>query len=163
MATMKQTVDSLTAFSAASNLNSLANNTAKPLGEVDNSTNDYPSAKLHLILNLAVSGQVMGGAVEIYLISKIEDNSLNSDWSDQINADDTNDVSGNIYNAQLIHTLRADEVMDAVDITWNCNDLSALVGSDLPPYWTLVIFNKTGAAFVSSGHTAQYAHVSYAT
>jgi hypothetical protein len=160
---MKQTVDALAAFGSASNLNSLANDNAKPLGEVDNSTNDYPSAKIHLILNLATTGMVVGGAVEIYFISKIEDNSVNADWSDGINPDDTNDVSNTIYNAQLIKTLRADDVMDSVDITWNCNDLSTLIGSDLPPYWTLVVFNKSGAAFVSSGHTAQYAHVSYQT
>jgi len=162
MATMKQTVGSLTAFGSASNLNSLANNAAKPLGEVDNATNDYPNAKLHFIINLAVSGLIMGGSIEIYFLSCIEDEDTNASWSEGINPDDTSDVASSIYNLDPIVTLRADNTMNSVDITWNCNDLAALVG-DLPPYWTLVVWNKSGAALVSSGHTAEYAPVSYST
>jgi len=162
MATMKQSVGALTAFSSASNLNSLANNAAKPLGQVDNSSNDYPNAKLHFVFNLAVASLVMGGSIEIYFLSCIETPGTNENWSEGINPADTNDVSEDIYNLKPIATLRADDVMNSVDITWNCNDLAALVG-DLPPYWTLVVWNKSGQALISSGHTAEYALVSYQT
>ena len=170
MATMKQTVGALTAFSAASNLNSLANGAAKPLGEVDNSSNDYPTAKIWMVLNLSTSTLQVGGAVEIYFMAKIEDRSGdNLDWDDEINADDTNDVSGSMFNLRLIKTFRADDVMASEDIVWNCNDLSALkdqdgnIVGDLPPYWTLVVYNKSGQAFASAGHQAQYVNVTYQT
>ena len=52
MATMKQSVSAVTAFGSASNLDSLANATAEPLGEVNNSSNDYQNKLTNLIYKI---------------------------------------------------------------------------------------------------------------
>jgi hypothetical protein len=170
MATMKQSVGSLTNFGSVTNLNSLANNAAKPLGEVDNSTNDYPNAKLFFVFNLATSNLQMGGTIEIYFMGKIEERAGdNLDWDDEINANDTNDISTDIFNLRRIKTLNANNDMNSEDIVWNCNDLSAMhdqdgnMIGDLPPYWSLVVWNKSGQALAASGNIGQYINVTYTT
>ena len=169
MATMKQSVGAVTAFSLDSNLDSLADATAEPLGEVDNSSNDYPGAKVHLIINLASSGLDELGTVEVYLLSCLGTSGTAANWTDGIDGDATADQASNVKNSRLIKVFVADVSMQGVDINWVCNDLcllldqdGAMVG-DLPPHWALLIFNKSGAALSASGHTANYQTVSYET
>lgn len=169
MATMIPTVDSETAFGSASNLNSLPDGEAKPLGEVNNSTNYRPSAKIHLIINLPTSGLSDFGIVEIYLLSCLGTAGTATNWSDGIDGDASSDQSSSVNTARLIKQFKADPSMHAKDINWVCNDISLLTDQDnvmvgdLPPHWSLLVFNKSGAAFQATGHTATHRMVTYGT
>jgi hypothetical protein len=163
MATLKQLIGTLTAFALDENIESLATNTAEPLGVVDNSSNDYPTAQLKFIFNLAVTGNTPGGVIELYLITCLATSGTAANWDDQIDPTSASDISSSVKNARLLKVLKADNTMDATDITWNCNDLASLIGGDLPPYWSIVVYNKSGATLAATGHTASYSLVSYQT
>lgn len=152
---MKQHLGTAANFSKTSYLNSLANNSAVPLGTVDMSTNDYPSAKLRLTINLSTA-TVSGGVVELYFLASLD----STNWTDGINPSSSANQFSNIIHAEKVKIFDASENMQDKNINWVCNDLQRLVG-DLPPYWTLVINNMSGSTFEASGHTAQYATLSY--
>jgi len=153
MATVSQKVGTLTGFTASTNLNSLADGQAKPLGTVDNTSLRYPNA--YVSLNFAAtSGLAYDGAIEIYFLSCID--TANNKWSDNINPDTTSNVVASLANAKLISpALRADNSLSGKDVVWVCNDLAKEVG-DLPEKWTLVIVNRTGQAFKATGKRAVY-------
>lgn len=161
MTVMKQQVDSITGFSKSTFLNSLAAGSARPLGLVDMSANDYPNAKIHLSVNVSTA-MVVAGAIEVFFISSLN----NTIWTDQINPSSSASASTKLNTAQLITTIKADQSKNIASkvaahrLNWVCNDFARLVG-DLPPYWTLVVKNLSGSALAASGTTAAYQKVSY--
>jgi hypothetical protein len=152
---MKQHLSSAIAFSETTHLQALAANNAVPLGVVDMSTNDYPSAKVRLTINLSTA-TVDGGTVDLYFLASLD----NSNWTDGLNPATSASQSSEIVNAERIKEFRADVEMQTKTINWVCNDLQHIVG-DLPPYWTLLIHNLSGSTFEGSGHTAEYMTMSY--
>jgi hypothetical protein len=147
----------LRGFSASTNLNSLANNQAKPLGIVDNTGVKYPNAYVYLSFN-ATQTLEYDGTIELYFVGCID--TSNDKWADNINPSTTSNVSASIINTKMITPLVADEGQSNEAIVWVCNDLAKEVG-DLPPKWTLVVYNKSGQALKASGHRAVYQLTSY--
>jgi hypothetical protein len=167
MATMTHTVGSVTAFSLDSNIDSLADGTAKPLGTVDNSSLEYSTARLVMVFNLETTEANLDvdGVIELYFVASLED----TYWSDGIDPDSTSDQMGNIKNARLIQAFRADKSMAGLDVTWVCSDLSLMVDKEgnkvgeMPPYWSLIVANRSGSAIQASGNIASYQMVTYGT
>jgi hypothetical protein len=164
---MIHTVGSITAFSLASNMDSLADGAAKPLGAMDNSSSEYSTARLELVINLETTEANLDvdGVIELYYICSLD----NTTWTDGISPSSTSDQAGNIKHARLIQAFKADKSMAGLDITWVCPDLSLLgdkrgdkIG-ELPPYWSLIVFNRSGSAIQASGNTARYQLVTYGT
>jgi len=139
-----------TAFGSASNLNSLANNAAKPLGAIDNSINKKPYAWVELTVTLGSSGISSTGTIEWYLIQALV-NSAATDWQDGIDPASTSDVASSIKNARRVRTSTANANSQVV------RERFQLPVADPGKYWTIVALNKTGAAFASSGNGAYYA------
>ncbi len=147
----------LTGFAASDNLQSLANNQAKPLGVVDNTGAKYPNAYVYLSFNASQSLEP-GGTIDLYFLGCVD--TANDKWSDNINPSTTSNVSASILNTKTIIPLVADDSISDEAIVWVCNDLAKEVG-DLPPKWTIVVYNKSGQPLRPSGHRAVYQLTSY--
>jgi hypothetical protein len=138
-----------TDFTLASNIASLANNAAKPLGKVNNTTLDAHEINLELEITLASAGVSTTGFVEVWLIESQADGGT-SDYTDGINPDGTADIASSLKNARCVLTLIANASGTVVRYK------SRLPVGQLAPYFTLVIVNKSGAAMAASGHVAKY-------
>ena len=158
MATLTQLVSALSTFPNSTNLISLSDNKAVPLGTIDNSANDYPNAKLYFNLKMGSSCRA-GGTVDLYLMSCIEGSGNSSNWTDGISPTASPSVTTGINNMPLIHSLKADKKWSTGRIVWVCNDLASKVGK-LPPYWTICIHNNSGST-LGTGHVTKYSLVSY--
>ena len=156
MTIMRQYVGTVTSFSASTRLNSLANGAARCLGQIDNSTGYYPNAKVQFTINLSTANSA-GGQVEIYFVGSL----TGTTYTDNITVGATSNQASKLKLAPRIAALKADADMNSVDINWVSKDLRSLVGSDLPPYWSVVVKNVSGSAFAASGHAAKYALMSY--
>ncbi len=155
MAIMKQHIGGVTAFPQSSFLNGTTDVTARSLGVVDMSTNDYPNAKVRLTVNLSTA-TAPGGLVELYFLGSID----NTNWTDGITPSSSANHIDSLNTAEKIMTFNTDQSTASQDVNWICNDMQRLVG-DLPPYWSLVVKNVSGSTFEAAGHTAQYYTVSY--
>lgn len=142
-----------TAFTVT-NINSLANNAAKPIGVVDNSTTKALDYRVYLEVSLNTTGVSATGSLEIYLIESSE--STTADFSDGIDPAGTADVSASIKNAPLLAILNANAnsqiVRAIIDIG---TDLRGLV-RNCPKFWSVVVLNKSGAAILATGNEASY-------
>jgi hypothetical protein len=129
------------------------------------SANDYPNAKIHLKLEIKSTAVNPQGVINLYFISAIETPTSTKSWSDGIDPASTADLAGTLYNVRPLKTLNAGSTNKSV-IYWNCNDLSRVrdVGGDqvgdLPPYWSLLVENHSGAVFGAT-QVAQFSKVSY--
>jgi hypothetical protein len=160
MATQNIAYGTETAFATASNLNSLGSAAAKPLGVVDNSSTKAVDYKVYLEITLNSSGVSSTGLIEVYLIEGTEA-STGSDFTDGIDPAGTSDIASSIKNAKLLAVLNANAnsqvVRTVVDIL---GDLFGVM-RDCPKYFTIVVYNKSGAALPSSTHEATYTAITY--
>lgn len=155
MATETINYGSRAAFSVVSNLTSLANAAAKPLGAIDNSSNKAIGFKVDLTVTLAGSSVSATGVIRVYLIES-EDGGTNYD--DGINPSTTSDIASSIKNALLIGTLTANANSQVVRATLDVPVFPRLFA---PKHWTLVVLNESGTALHSSGHDAQVTPIKY--
>lgn len=138
-----------TQFGSYTNLNSLANGAAKPLGVVDNSTAKKPYARLEITVTLASSSVSSTGYIDWYLI-RARQNTGASDWTDGISPTTTSDIASSLKNARIIRRSSANANNQVVKEVFH---LPVLYPGE---YWTIVPLNGTGAAFASSGNDARY-------
>ncbi len=135
------------------NLNSLANNAAKPLGVVNFETNNAHDASLKLKVQLAATGIDANGTLELYFIGSAD----GIDWTDGIDPVSVTDVSGSIVNADRLDVLDANVdnllVIDVVDIF-------SAVGNSFQQ-GCVIVWNKSGAASQATGNDADYQTVNY--
>jgi hypothetical protein len=143
------------AFSVASNLNSLANAAAKPLGEVNNNTTPRNNYLLNLDITLNAAGVAATGSVELWYI---ESDTTGTDYSDGIAPGTTSDVAASLKNARLIAVLTANA--NAQVVRWRASLWDRGV-FEIGPFWALVVVNKSGAAIAASGNAATYQAVDY--
>jgi hypothetical protein len=141
-----------TSFASSSNLNSLANGAAKPLGALDNTTTKADRYLLQIAVVLASASVSATGTIEWWLI-QAPVNSGPTDWTDGIDPGSASDIASSLRNAILIRVSTA-----------NANNLTVRERFQLPvstphPFFAIVAVNKTGAAFASSGHLAEYISV----
>lgn len=161
MATEKILYGSDTPFSLNSNLGALATATAKPLGVVDNSTTLAENEKIQLKITLNAAGVSATGTIEVYALAS-NDNSI---WTDNISPALTTDVSASIKNAPLIGIFNANANAQVVVVDIDLLNQSGINPlNDVPKFWSLVIFNKSGATLpaVSAGNIAtSYTPINY--
>jgi hypothetical protein len=145
MPTFKLLYGTRTQFALDSNLASLANNAAKPIGKIDNTTTLAQAYRVDLSITLG-TGVSSTGTVEVYLIESEDDSS----YTDGISPTGTSDVASSIKNAMLIDVLTANVASTVVR--------KRLVIPVVAPekYQGVVVYNKSGAAFASSTHSAYY-------
>ena len=161
MATQNISYGTETAFSSPgpSNLNSLANNAAKPVGVCDNSSTKAVGYKCYLELTLNSSGVSSTGTIEVYLLESTE--STSADFTDGIDPTSSSDVASSIKNAKLLAVFNANANSQVVKATLDL--LGDFFGSlrDCPKYFSLLIVNKSGAALASSGMEATFTPITY--
>ena len=165
---MTHTVGTLTDFSLDENIDGLTNDSAKPLGTMDNNTAEYSTARIALVFDLDTTAANLDvdGVIELYFICSLDDTT----WTDGIDPDTTSDIKGSIKHASLIKAFRADKSMAGLDISWVCPDLSLMVDSqgnkigELPNYWSLVVWNRSGSSIQNTANNiAKYQTVTYGT
>jgi hypothetical protein len=145
-----------TAFSVASNLNSLANNAGKPLGSVDNTTVLATNYKYKVKCTLPAASVVATGTIEVWLIGSITN--ATTDWTDNLSPSGTSDIAASLKCAKLLDVVPANAVNQVVVIQ------GEIIGpqlTDVPLYWSLVVVNKCGAALGASGHAATFVATKY--
>lgn len=142
-----------TAFGSVTNINSLANNAAKPLAQVDNATSvkalDY---LLFVQATLASSGVSTTGTIEIYLLEAQASGAGNTTDGIDMATPATTDQAANIKNAKLLAVLAANASGQVVRWQGRLRDFIA----DVPNFFSLLIVNKSGAAIAATGNDAQY-------
>lgn len=160
MPTQTIQIGSETGFTVT-NVNSLANNQAKPLPAVDNSTVKAVDYKCYLEITLPSSGVSATGTIEVYLIEGTENTSTTTDWTDGIDPAGSSNIASSIKNAKLLRIYNANANNQVVRGVFDL--LSDLCGSMLnaPKFWTFVIYNKCGATLAASGHEITYSPVKY--
>lgn len=146
-----------TAFSSASNLNSLASGAACALGVVDNSSASVGGADgffVDVSIVLASSGVSATGTLVLYLIQSMV--STSAGFTDGISPSGSS-VASSIKNAVPVATLNANANSQTVAFTFR------LPVADPAEFWSIVVSNQSGAALASSGHTADFTPFTYQT
>jgi hypothetical protein len=141
-----------TAFTNASNLHSLANNAAKPLGKVDNST----ALDFAFLIELEFTA---GGTnaepknLEIYVIVAASDTTTT--YTDRIDPAGTSDIASSLRQADCIENIR----VDTISIAYRSNFILDL--GHPWPFWALVAKNMSGSSLAASGALAHYRPLKY--
>lgn len=144
---MGLTYGTLTAMGSASNLNSLSNAQAKPLGAIDLSAG-FHDCEIYVQATLASSGVSATGTLQIYGLRSTD----NTDWTDGIAPGGTGDIASSIKNADLLAELAANANSQVVRYNLNLGDAQGA----LSQYHAIVVKNNSGAALAASGHAAKY-------
>lgn len=143
----------------ATNINSLANNAAKPLPVVDNSSTKAVDEKVHFEVTLGSSGVSSTGTIELYLLESAE--STTADFTDGIDPTSSSDVASSIKNAVLLRVLNANANSQVVKCIFDLvSDLRGAL-QNCPQYWSLLVLNRSGAAFAASGHEVTHTAIKY--
>jgi hypothetical protein len=157
MAVRTATKGSQTPFATVSNLNSLANTEAKPLGKVTAvASSQVPlNYRMNLEIALASTGVSATGVLEIYLIESEDD----SDYTDGIDPAGTTNIAASLKNAKLIDVLLANANSQIVRAVIDLIGAGFPPVMDVPNFWTIVVKNLSGAALASSGHDCDFTKV----
>ncbi len=139
MASYKIAYGTRTAFSQEDNIHGLANNEAKPLGEVDNSATLALDYMVFFRTTLNSSGVGSTGTIELLLLEK--DDSSADKWTDNIDADGTSNIASSIKNAKVLEILAANANSQVVQCHFRLGDYIA----HAPKYWSIIVYNKSGA------------------
>jgi hypothetical protein len=141
-----------TQFPQYTNLNSLANNAAKPLGKIDNSAtgggNKANNIWIDVDITLGASGVSTTGSIELYLLESKDDTT----YTDGISPTGTSDIASSLKNATLFKVLAATANSQVIRWRQRLGDFL----SDMPKYGSIVAYNKSGAALAASGNDAGY-------
>ncbi|NOR69804.1 MAG: hypothetical protein GQ532_08960 [Methylomarinum sp.] len=135
------------------NLNSLANNAAKPLGLIDFETNSAHDATIKIMAQLAAAGVSVTGTIELYFIGTQD----GTDWTDGIDPASAVDVSASIKNAVRLGVIKAD--VNGLLVT-KIVDIFSAVGNGFKQ-GCVVAWNKSGAATQAAGNDADYQTTNY--
>lgn len=160
MATVTTTYGTETAITAT-NLQSLANNAAKPLPAVDNSTTKAVDYKVYFESTLAAASVSSTGTLEVYLIEGSESTSTTTDWTDGIDPAGTGDIASSLKNARLLRIFNANAnnqvVREVFEITADLRGVTR----NCPKYWALVVKNLSGAALHATAHEVTQTAIKY--
>ena len=145
MAVQQANYGSQTAFTASSNLSSMASNVVRGMGSVAASgfASNPLGYKINAVIKAASTGVTSTGFISFYLV---ESNDGGTTWTDGANVT----TSASITNARLVYQAIA-----------TANSQVVTVNFDLPCYippqtWSLMVSNGTGASFSSTGYQVEY-------
>jgi hypothetical protein len=141
-----------TAFGTLTNLNSLASAAAKVLAQVDNTSTKAIDYAFWLEIALNSAGVSATGTIEVYLLEAQVSGSGDTTDGIDMATPVTTDQAANIKNAKLLEVLQANANSQLVRFNGRLLDYIA----NVPPFFTLLIKNVSGAALAASGHDAEY-------
>ena len=148
---------SRTAFSGASNLNSLSSGQAKPLGVVTTPTPPPSTNCIGFLIDISVTPNSAGtsstGTLTLYLIQSMDGGTY---YTDRIDPAGTSDVASSIKNAKLIKAMAVNANSGTIPVFQDDCFLPVVVPA---PKWSLIALNGSGAALASSGHSVNYTPV----
>lgn len=154
MSTQSPLYGTRTEYPNDSNLNSLANGQAKPIGAVDNASLSPTPAmgfKVDATIVLGSSGVSSTGTIPIYLLESAD----GTNYTDGITVTSSSDQTSNIKNAVIVASPNANANSQTVRIVFDLPRLFA------PKKHSLLFSNSTGAAFASSGHSVYYTPINF--
>lgn len=143
----------------ATNVNSLANNEAKPLPAVDNSSTKASDYKVYFEATLNSTGVSATGTIEVYLIESTE--STTADFTDGIDPAGSANIASSVKNSRLLRILTANVNSQVVRDTFEISSDLRGLGRACPKYWALVVYNKSGAALNGSGNEVTQTAIKY--
>ena len=144
------------------NLHSLANSATGGWQSdvVDNTSNLFLDAWLQVVLDFANTAPANSKAAIILGYSGIESGKYSNPASGSEGTITLVDIDTSAQNLKLIDLMpytTTDEVVES-----SAMSVAPTFGGILPPYWGIVIMNRSGAALASSGNTVKYRGI-YAT
>lgn len=146
-----------TAFSGASNLNSLTNAQAKPMGAVTTPTPPPSSNCIGFLIDISVtpasSGTSSTGVLSIYMVQSMDGGTY---YTDRIDPAGTSDVASSIKNAKLVKTVNVNANSGTIPVFQDDFFLPVVAPA---PKWSLVVLNSTGANLPASTHGINYTPV----
>ena len=143
-----------TAFGSASNLNSLTNGQAKPMGAVT-TTGNVVGYLIDISITPASSSTSATGYMQIYLI---EANDGGTNYTDRINPAGTSDVTSTIKNARPIRQVVVNANSGTIGVFQDNFMLPVMYPAN---NWSLIVSNQSGANLPSSTHSIYYTPVYY--
>lgn len=141
------------------NVTSLANNLAKALGSLGTTVFQYADdiiAPAHFKTGTSTSGT---GTLELHLV--MGEDATTANWSRAVDPDSTSDQAAKLDASTLVEAIQANA--DSTTYFFKGFSLQSRLGY-MPTYWTLVIYNKSGAALsaVAADHYAKHSLISFA-
>lgn len=141
------------------NLHSLASSATAgwQSDQVDNTTNEYLDALVQVKLDFANTAPANSRGAYVYAAGGLETGVLSNPASGTEGAITLLDVTANQQNLRLIGFApytTADEVVESSPMS-----VAAAFGGVLPPFWSIVIINHSGAALAASGNTVKWVPV----
>jgi hypothetical protein len=141
------------------NLHSLASSATAgwQSAEVDNTSNEYLDALVQVVLDFANTAPANSRGAYVYAAGGLETGVLSNPASGSQGAITLLDVTANAQNLRLIGFIpyaTQDEVAESSPMS-----VAAAFGGILPPFWSIVIINHSGAALAASGNTVKWTPV----
>jgi hypothetical protein len=141
------------------NLNSLASSPTAgwQSAQVDNTTDLYLDALVQVKLDMANTAPGSSKGIFVYAAGGLETGVLSNPASGSQGAITLVDVTTTPQNLRQIGFIpytTQDEVVESSPMS-----VAAAFGGVLPPYWSVVIINHSGAAIAASGNTVKYTPV----
>ncbi len=158
-------VASLTTFpngpgAGTDNVTSLPNNQAKGLGSLGTSVTQYYDDNVQPFqLKSGASGVSASGSVSFYLVGS-EDG---THWTNGIDPTSPVDQSGKLAGLIPLSPAMA-MTANATTYTYLWFSVAAAFQGTMPSFWSVVIYNQSGAAFdaTAANHIAKHSLISYA-
>lgn len=125
--------------------------------QVDNTTNQYLDALVQVVLDFANTAPANSRGAYVYAAGGLETGVLSNPASGTQGAITLLDVTANAQNLKLIGFIpytTQDEVAESSPMS-----VAAGFGGILPPFWSVVIVNHSGAALASTGNTVKWVPV----
>ena len=153
------TLGTETEFSSKSNLHSLGDGEAKPLGDVDCSSAVYYDAWVSPIrFETDGSGWAAGDTCSLYLIHTLGALTTAAEWTDGIDPDSSTDIASSIIGAKWIQTIPTEA--NSTRFWFDGFSLRQKLGF-VPYGWTVVVKNGNTTAGADFSATAGDAFAKY--
>ena len=125
--------------------------------QVDNATNQYLDALVQVVLDFANTAPANSRGAYVYAAGGLETGVLSNPASGTQGSITLLDVTANAQNLKLIGFIpytTQDEVAESSPMS-----VAAGFGGILPPFWSVVVVNHSGAALASTGNTVKWVPV----
>jgi len=132
-------------------LNSLGQSDAQASTVIENTTNLFLEALVVVIIVAAASGVSANGTADIYAYGSVDDG---ANYPEGITGTNGSITLNNPTNLRRIGTLFVN--VDSTTYVSEPLSVASAFGGVLPSYWGIVVVNNSGAAFASSGCSAEY-------
>lgn len=138
------------------NLHSLASSTTGgwQSAQVDNTSDLYEDALVQVVLDFANTAAANDKAAYVYVASGLETGVLSNPASGSEGTITLTNITANAQNLRLLGVVpytTTDEVAES-----SVFSVATACGGNLPPFWSVVIMNYSGAALAALGNTVKW-------